>query len=125
VIVNPLSKWPYGTTLQQERQSKRKATKAQTDAVRRDVYRRDRYRCRIPGCKEDHIELVHLDPKGMGGDHGIRTTTQNAIAGCRDHHTGPRSIHSGEIEVIPLTSAGADGPLAFHWRSEGKTVKEK
>lgn len=119
-----LSKWPNGTTLQDERHAKSKARKANTDSVRRDVYRRDRYHCRIPGCREDHIELVHLDPKGMGGDHGIRTTTGNAIAGCRNHHQGPASIHSGEIEVIPLTKAGADGPLAFHWRSTGVTVKE-
>ena len=59
------------------------------------------------------LEWAHLQARGMGGTpDGRRDTTANTICCCAEHHRGVRSLHSGHLEVIPLTDAGADGPIA-------------
>jgi hypothetical protein len=114
-----------GLTLREDRKAKRAAVVANERAVERAVLARDGKRCRVPGCRTDG-ECAHVAPKGMGGDHGERTDTGNCFRCCPEHHRGPRgSIHSTHLEVIKLTPAGCDGPLAFHWRQTGSTVKEK
>jgi hypothetical protein len=114
-----------GNTLVEDRELRKAEVKAHAKAIERAVRNRDGVRCRVPGCRND-AECAHVAPKGMGGDHGERTDTLNCFRCCRVHHTGPRgSIHSADLEVIKLTPAGCDGPLAFHWRLTGSTVKEK
>jgi hypothetical protein len=111
-----------GLPLRQERKQRRQQATRQTDYVRRAVQRRDRV-CRVPGCKA-RGELAHLEAKGMGGDHGLRTTTANCALVCHDHHRGQRSIHSGDLVVEKLTAAGADGPLGFYWPDTGDRTEE-
>lgn len=111
-------------TLREERQAKRRAVQSNERAVEDAVRKRDGIKCRVPGCREQG-ECAHIEPKKMGGDHGERTTAANCLRACVAHHRGPRgSIHSGDLEVIKLTPAGCDGPLAFHWRLTGTTIKE-
>ena len=113
-----------GLTLREDRKAKRAVVAANQRKVERDVLTRDGKRCRVPGCRAD-AECAHVEPKKMGGDHGERTDTLNCFRCCAEHHRGPRgSIHSADLEVIKLTPAGCDGPLAFHWRQTGQTVKE-
>lgn len=109
-----------------QRRRRQAERRAHEDQVRRLVRARDGSRCRVPGCREPG-ECAHIDPKKMGGDHGERTDTTNCFMCCRAiHHRGSRgSIHSGDLEVIKLTKAGCDGPLAFHWRLTGQVIKER
>lgn len=112
-------------TLREERKATRKAIEANARAVEEAVRTRDGLTCRVPGCRAPG-ECAHWKPKGIGGDHGERTNTANCFRCCPVHHRGPRgSIHSADLEVIPLTPAGCDGPLAFHWRRSGQTLVEK
>lgn len=86
-----------------------------TKAVREAVYLRDDT-CRVPWCEGWQVcEMAHLDAKGMGGDRGIRTTTDNCMVLCSEHHQGPRSHHSGHLKIRPLTANGADGPCCFEF----------
>lgn len=80
--------------------------------VRQLVFERDEYRCRIPWCQKRASELAHLKARGMGGMPS-RDTTDNTVAACHDCHQGTRSLHSGHIKWQHLTSAGADGPMAW------------
>lgn len=95
-----------------------KAIVANTNLVRADVFDRDDYSCRlVPNCGAAgvNLQLVHLEAKGMGGDHGTRTTTANCVVGCFAHHQGHRSLHSGHIKYRFLTDRGADGPMVFEY----------
>jgi len=86
---------------------------AHASRVRSEVMARDGWTCRI--CRRTQfVELAHLEPKGMGGDHGIRTTRANCIAACALCHRGPRpSLHAGGITWELLSERGADGPVRF------------
>lgn len=86
-----------------------------TAEVRESVFDREQYRCRIPWCEETAYEMAHLADKGMGGDHGLRTTTANCVAVCTGHHRGTRSLHSGHLKFEFLSSRGADGPIRFSY----------
>ena len=106
---------------------KRKATaaslRADEKAVKAEVTKRDGQKvCRLdPDCKHVkvgiRVEGVHLDSKGLGGDHGVRTQQHLMLRGCFIHHQGVRSIHSGDLRVKFLTDKCADGPIALE-RSE-------
>jgi hypothetical protein len=120
------SKWgERGLTLREERAETRRERKAHEDQIERAVKARDRNRCRVPGCRE-RGEWAHLNHRGMGGNpKGDKSTTAETLCLCRPHHReGPDSLDQGGMEVIPLTKAGCDGPLAFHWIRTGRTVKE-
>jgi hypothetical protein len=69
--------------------------------------------CRlVPHCEErEKFETAHLDDKGMGGDHGIRTVASRMIRSCFWHHQGARSLHSKDLRVECLTDRGTDGPV--------------
>lgn len=81
------------------------------------VRKRDRRRCRWPFCEhkalKPRLEVAHLNDKGMGGDHGERTTADQMILLCLLHHQGPRSLHSGNLEIRPQTNDGTNGPCLF------------
>jgi len=78
---------------------------------------RDRNRCAIvPWCSAGPAEMAHLDARGMGGDHGVRTFTWNLIASCHEHHRGAWSLHSGHLRVQPLTKDGTDGAIEVYAR---------
>lgn len=88
-------------------------------AVKAEVTKRDGQKvCRLdPDCKHVKVgigvEGVHLDDKGMGGDHGVRTTRDRMLRGCLIHHQGAKSLHSGDLRVQYLTDKGTDGPIAL------------
>jgi hypothetical protein len=88
-------------------------------AVKAEVTKRDGQKvCRLdPDCPHVkvgiRVEGVHLDDKGMGGDHGVRTTRDRMLRGCFIHHQGAKSLHSGDLRVKYLTDKGTDGPIAL------------
>jgi len=99
------------------------------DAEQREMQaamKRDRRRCRWPGCKGKHRGLdLPVDPshqihRGFGGNPALdRTTRATVIALCRKCH---QRWDAGEIDIMPRTSAGFDGPVAFHARDPESTV---
>lgn len=95
-------------------------TRFEKDAVRRrDV------RCRWPDCEncrkyQPRLEVAHLNDKGAGGDHGERSTADQMMLLCFLTHQGPRSLHSGDLRVEPLTEHGTDGPCMFLATDEQK-----
>ena len=104
-----------------ERREKRAEIKAHEDAEKAKVVKRDGLKaCRlVPHCPErERFETAHLDDKGMGGDHGVRTVASRMIRSCFFHHQGARSLHSKDLRVECLTDAGTDGPIEVWMRSE-------
>jgi hypothetical protein len=101
------------------RQAKRTDIKKHEREVKEAITRRDGQKvCRLdPNCqhvkKGVRVEGVHLDSKGMAGDHGVRTQSDLMLRGCFIHHQGVRSIHSGDLRVKFLTAKKADGPIAL------------
>jgi hypothetical protein len=101
----------------------KRATRRYVEATEKAAVRkRDGGVCRWPGCGERgekwRLEVAHLNDKGMGGDHGTRSTRDQMILLCLPHHQGPRSLHSGDLRITPVTSRGADGPLRFDEQTE-------
>lgn len=115
-------KYRKGRSWREEKALKRRAIDANEARVRRAMRKRDGYGCRVPECRE-RGEMAHIRPKGMGSDHGIRTTTANVLSCCFEHHQGRVSIHSGDLVVEKLTRAGADGRLAYRW-PDGRRIEE-
>jgi hypothetical protein len=116
-----LPKPPGGSALRL-RMLARAAIQNHERAAKRAVIKRDGARtCRlVPGCSERRsFETAHLDAKGMGGDHGNRTSTATMLRACLFHHRGAYSLHSGYLKVECLTDRGADGPIAVYARGEG------
>lgn len=59
-------------------------------------------------------EVAHLVDKGMGGDHGLRSSSpSDYVTLCADCHRGPRSVHSGHVRIVCLTDQRGDGPVRF------------
>jgi hypothetical protein len=87
------------------------------------VRRVGRRRCRlVPSCDErSHFQTAHLDDKGMGGDHGERTSAATMLRACLFHHLGVWSLHSKDLRVEYLTDKGTDGPIAVWGRTAGGT----
>lgn len=80
---------------------------------------RDAYVCRRCG-GPDHwlgtVEAAHIDGKGMGGDHGTRSSKRSDyVTLCYDCHQGPRSVHSGHLVMVVGPLRG-DGPVTFEER---------
>lgn len=97
-----------------ERREKRAAIKAHEHAEKAKVVKRDGSKvCRlVPGCTEkEKFETAHVNDKGMGGDHGIRSTADQMIRSCFFHHQGVFSLHSGDLRVEMLTPEGTNGPI--------------
>lgn len=113
-----LKKKPKGSATM-ERRAKRASIVQNEKSVKAEVTARDGAKaCRLdPACPYIRTgwsaEGVHLDDKGFGGDHGVRTTRDLMLRGCKPHHQGPRSLHSGHLRVKYLTAKKADGPIAL------------
>jgi len=112
-----ISKYQGGKSLAEHRIERRNARRLHEDKVKAELRARDGRGYRWPGCEFDkkvRVEGVHLVDKGMGGDPlGIRTQRQLMIRLCLIHHQGSTSIHSGDLDIVFLTSKGTDGPVQF------------
>ena len=113
----PADAKPAKGTAKQARKTKRSQVEAGEREQKHLVRMRD-LRCRYPlhaagGCVGP-LEVAHITAKGMGGDHGTRSTTANMVLVCAGVHRGSVSMHSGGVKVEALSDAGADGPL--RWR---------
>lgn len=78
-------------------------------------------KCRWPEAHKCRggLEAAHIVDKGIGGDHGLRTTTQGVVTFCAwIHRRGPESIHGKQLKVEKETERGADWTLSF-WRQAG------
>jgi len=122
-VIRAVPKPSKGSALIARRQ-RQKAIKAHEEAEKRKVRQRDVV-CRWPGCTncrdyKPRLEVAHLDDKGMGGDHGNRTSADRMILLCFLTHQGPRSLHSGDLRIEPLTEQGTDGPCMFLASDEQK-----
>jgi hypothetical protein len=78
----------------------------------------DRDGCRFPRCGCRRLGLAvhgaHREAKGIGGDHGRRSTLDNLLGLCvHRHQSGFVSIHAGTLKPIPLTDRGTNGPIAW------------
>ncbi len=61
--------------------------------VRRVVERRDRGRCTVPGCRASrHLEMHHIEPRALGGEH----VPTNLTLQCDGHH---RAAHAGTLVI--------------------------
>ncbi len=116
----PMWKPAKGSALLAKRQ-KRAEVLSHEKAEKAAVVARDGAKfCRlVPGCRErEKFETAHLDDKGMGGDHGHRTTADTMVRACFWHHQGRWSLHSGDLRVVYLTDAKADGPIQVWGKGE-------
>lgn len=106
------------------RREKRKQIDALEDAEKHKVRIRDRMQCRWPACeycrryKNLTLHVAHLNDKGIGGDHGIRSTADQMMLLCSLRHEGPISLHSGDCRITPLTELGANGICKFEINDE-------
>jgi hypothetical protein len=113
-----ISKYQGGMSLDEYREKRRTTRRSHEDKIKAELRARDGKGCRWPGCefwkKGVRVEGVHLVDKGMGGDPlGIRTQRALMIRLCHRHHQGSTSIHSGDLDIVFLTSKGTDGPVQF------------
>lgn len=104
---------------------KRKRDKAKAEIRNKEkeqkalVVKRDgSHYCRlIPQCDEKiQFETAHLEDKGMGGDHGLRTDAAIMVRSCYFHHRGNWSLHSNDLRVEYLTNEKANGPIQIWGR---------
>jgi hypothetical protein len=111
-----------GPTLREERRERKATRLSQEKAAKAEAKRLDGGRCRWPHCVckgKEGTERAHLTAKGMGGTpDGSRNDPRNLISICHDIHRGPRSLHSGDRKIVPLTDDGARGPCEFWQRDE-------
>lgn len=112
-----------GTALK-ERRERRNAIVTAEEAEKQKVRRRDRI-CRWPHCQncrkwQPRLEVAHVEAKGMGGDHGHRSTAdQMVLLDWLTHQSGPMSLEQHGKKIEPLTPEGTNGPCAFYV-SDGK-----
>lgn len=109
-----------------ERKVKRERADAET-AAKNEAKEADG--CRFPrcGCRLLGLALhgAHFKAKGMGGDHGLRSTVDNIVGLCvHRHQTGRVSLHGGTlaIEILDI-SRGTRGPLAWHLHTSAIGVR--
>ena len=119
-LTTSLEKPPKGTALLERRQKRAAIVSHEAEEKAKVVKRDGLHTCRlVPGCRErERHETAHLDAKGMGGDHGIRTTADRMIRACFFHHQGAWSLHSMDLRVECLTPAGTNGPIEVWARDE-------
>lgn len=102
------------------RKERRKAIENDEEGEKRKVRLRDKS-CRWPKCENcrrygPRLEVAHIDAKGMGGDHGVRSSADQMMLLDFLTHQGPQGIERHERKIEPLTAAGTDGPCAFYAR---------
>lgn len=116
---------PKGTHLI-ERREKRKAIEALEEQEKRQVRLRDgecRWARSVGDCycrryKNITLHVAHVNDKGMGGDHGVRSTADQMILLCALRHQGEISLHTGRARITPVTDRGTDGPCKFEMDTE-------
>jgi hypothetical protein len=96
---------------------RRKAARAFEDA-QKDIVRAEDKRCRWPNCEncrrfKPRLEVAHRIAKGIGGDHGVRSTADQMILVDYLTHQGPNGIEQHGKRVDPLTDRGTRGPCEF------------
>lgn len=109
-----------GSAAKAKRARRRAILLAETRA-KIDAKERDGWACRR--CHVDNamfpfvlIEAAHIDDKGMGGDHGTRSSKpSDYVTLCADCHRGPCSVHSGHLVMVVGPERG-DGPVTFKER---------
>jgi len=105
---------PAKGTARKMQQARRRRIETQELAAKDAAKARDGYLCRrcgYPGAVR--VEAAHIRSKGMGGDHGRHSHHQrDFITLCHSCHQGPRSVHSGHVEIV-VGSRGGDGPVRF------------
>lgn len=105
------------------RRDRRKILDAYETVEKRKVRLRDQF-CRWPSCdycsryKHLTLHVAHVNDKGMGGDHGLRSTADQMILLCALRHAGPTSLHSGHCRITPITDRGTDGPCQYEMADE-------
>ena len=98
---------------------RRKAVVAYEEAEKRLVRIRDKG-CRWPHCEncrtyKPPLEVAHVVAKGMGGDHGIKSSADQMMLLDRlSHQGGLDSVEQHGRRIEPLTPAGTNGPCAFY-----------
>lgn len=122
----PTWKPERGTALK-ERRTKRKTVRDHETDEKREVRLRDR-KCRWPHCSncrkwKPRLEVAHLDPKGQGGDHGVRTSADRMILLDYLTHQGADGLERHERKIEPLTKRGTNGPCAFFVKVWSETRK--
>ncbi len=110
-----------GESLAEYRIRRRNGRKSKELSTKTQLRVRDGIGCRWPGCEYwKHgviVEGAHLVDKGMGGDpKQIRTKVDLMMRLCKEHHQGPRSLHSAHREIVFLTDRKANGPCEFRTR---------
>ncbi len=118
-----IEKFKDGETVQDYRYRRKQKRKAAVLDVKRTLIERDGHGCRWPGCEFPkrgyRVDAAHVThAAGIGGDPRLlRTTRDSLMRICVAHHTGPVSLHSGDLRVIPLSEHGTDGHCQFEWRN--------
>lgn len=106
---------PARGTARAAREAKRAALVAHEKREKAAVVARDGNRCRWPGCRETtRLECAHIIAKSLGGS----SDRDNMVRLCEGHHRGPRSLHSGDLRIMPMSDQGANGPLMFRRQDE-------
>jgi hypothetical protein len=101
-----------------ERDREKQSVKDKEDRNKTLARKRDQSMCRFPRCachqKRLVPEVAHVAPKSAGGDHGLRSGTDNLICLCRLRHRESRiSIHAGTLRVEALSVDGMNGPVRW------------
>lgn len=111
----------YTIPLKVERTQKKAAIRTNEKSEKAKVRCRDK-RCRWPNCVCRSMrlrpEVAHVKAKGIGGDHGARSTADNMLLLCWLMHRGSSSLHSGDKKIVPLTDVGTNGPCEFWERGQ-------
>lgn len=118
----PAFKQPRGTaTLKREKADRDES--AEEIEIKKLVKLRDG-KCRWP---EKHkcrggLEVIHLKDRSLGGEF----VTSNLWLGCKwIHRSGPKSIHSKDLAIEPLTKKGMDGPVKFYRQAFAEATGER
>ena len=110
--MRPNAKPAKGTAAKARRARRRRVEIAEALA-KLDAKARDGYLCRRCGAFKLSCEAAHIDDKGMGGDHGLRSSQAgDFLTLCADCHRGPFGLHSGRLRLVVGPQRG-DGPVVF------------
>lgn len=80
-----------------------------------EVRDREDYTCRFPHACGASIEVSHQKHRGMGGDPTGDCSDPRIMVGVCGviHRTGKIALDKKNLRWVPLTDAGADGPIEW------------